>query len=306
MEKKVNFIKTSLILIIVLACSITIASDYHLINDIKRDKKVAFYPGSFDPPHRSHLQTIKELIEDYGFDKVVVSVNTKGPKNYLSSIKDRMDMVRAMTEVYGSKVEITFEPTGGKSPLWKRLEKKFNDVVYRVGGADRWEIYTESEKNDYTKNWIIMPRPELTEDEEFKRQPNLFIFKRKDYGAGVSSSELRAMLAQKEWPAKDMHPEVLKLIKNRSLYQFDVLPEVYENEWNHFISLNNLHGLEMPSLKKYQTPRAWRDHFVRMAVVQLGMNDLEAEAFWRRNELFISFGTQKANCFASLAHNFFQ
>lgn len=300
-----NFIKTIMFLICLLVGSFTLASDYNLISDIKRDKKVAFYPGSFDPPHRSHLQTIKELIEDYGFDKVVISVNTKGPKNYLASIKDRMDMIRAMTALYGDKVEVTFEPTGGKSPLWKSLQKKFNDIVFRVGGADRWEIYTEEEKNDYSKNWIIMPRPELTEDEEFKRQPNLYIFKRKDYGQGVSSSELRARLAGHDWPVDDMNPAILDIIKQRSLYHYNGSLSAYEKDWFEFLKQNNFSDLEMPEIKKLQTPRAWREHFVRMSVVWLNMDDETATAFWNKNALYIENGTKKPTCVQLLGHYFF-
>ena len=54
-------------------------------------KKVAIYPGTFDPITFGHIDVIKKSLKL--FDKVVVGVSDESNKNYLFSSYERIEIV---------------------------------------------------------------------------------------------------------------------------------------------------------------------------------------------------------------------
>jgi len=64
--------------------------------DTQRDKKViAIYPGSFDPVTNGHLDLIARAAMI--FDKVVVAVTRNPEKDALFAVKERVEMLEAVT-----------------------------------------------------------------------------------------------------------------------------------------------------------------------------------------------------------------
>lgn len=57
-------------------------------------KKIALYPGSFDPPTNGHLDIIEKGSQL--FDKVIVAVMINPDKKGLFSIKERLEMLNEM------------------------------------------------------------------------------------------------------------------------------------------------------------------------------------------------------------------
>jgi len=66
-------------------------------------KKVAIYPGSFDPVTNGHLDIVKRGLKI--FDKIVVAILFNPGKNYLFTIEERMDMLEKSMKRF-SNVEI--------------------------------------------------------------------------------------------------------------------------------------------------------------------------------------------------------
>jgi pantetheine-phosphate adenylyltransferase len=65
---------------------------------------VALYPGSFDPPHRGHLDIIRRAAAACG--QVVVAVARNHDKSSTHGVEQRLDWLRAMcAEVPGASVE---------------------------------------------------------------------------------------------------------------------------------------------------------------------------------------------------------
>ena len=61
-----------------------------------KKKRIAVYPGSFDPVTNGHCDVIKRAIRL--FDRVIVAVIDNPAKKPLFSVDERMDMLRAVTK----------------------------------------------------------------------------------------------------------------------------------------------------------------------------------------------------------------
>jgi len=61
-----------------------------------KKKRIAVYPGSFDPVTNGHCDVIKRAIRL--FDRVIVAVIENPAKKPLFSVDERMDMLRAVTK----------------------------------------------------------------------------------------------------------------------------------------------------------------------------------------------------------------
>lgn len=60
-----------------------------------KKKKIAVYPGSFDPVTNGHIDVIKRAIQL--FDQVIVAVIENPAKKAVFSVDERMDMLRVVT-----------------------------------------------------------------------------------------------------------------------------------------------------------------------------------------------------------------
>jgi len=61
-----------------------------------RKKRIAIYPGSFDPVTNGHIDVIERAIQL--FDRVIVAVIENPSKKALFSVDERMEMLRAITK----------------------------------------------------------------------------------------------------------------------------------------------------------------------------------------------------------------
>ncbi len=61
----------------------------------KKDKQVAVYPGSFDPPTNGHLNIIQRGAAL--FDHLVVAIATNTSKKGVFSVEERIEMLKAHT-----------------------------------------------------------------------------------------------------------------------------------------------------------------------------------------------------------------
>jgi pantetheine-phosphate adenylyltransferase len=58
--------------------------------------KLAIYAGSFDPITNGHLDVLRRALKI--FDKVIIAVGENPSKNYLFSVKERIDMIKKVVK----------------------------------------------------------------------------------------------------------------------------------------------------------------------------------------------------------------
>jgi pantetheine-phosphate adenylyltransferase len=72
-------------------------SDYDII---QRMKRIAVYPGSFDPVTKGHLDIINRALEFV--DELIIAILINPEKKALFSVKERMEMIRNCIPKNGS------------------------------------------------------------------------------------------------------------------------------------------------------------------------------------------------------------
>lgn len=134
-------------------------------------EKIAFYGGSFDPPHKGHLAIARTLRDLFALDRFVFV-----PAHHAPHKKDRNPTspfhrfaMLAMATAQESRVEVssieaesperpyTFETLAALKQIYKEA------VIYFVIGADSWQEITtwrEWETVLTTVNIIVVTRPE--------------------------------------------------------------------------------------------------------------------------------------------------
>ncbi|MDO8644151.1 MAG: nicotinate-nicotinamide nucleotide adenylyltransferase [bacterium] len=166
--------------------------------------KIALFGGTFDPPHKGHLEIVAHLLKE-GFDRVWVLPAWRHPFGKKSaSFWDRFHLARRAFHSFGPQVMISdVERRLGKERSWTILTVRFLQKKYPqhqftlVVGQDN---YDERQKwfrfNEIEKMVAILPIP---------RGPQSFV-------TDVSSTALREKIQKKE-PVQDLIPtEMLPLI----------------------------------------------------------------------------------------------
>lgn len=74
--------------------------------------KIAVYPGSFDPITNGHIDIIERVSKQ--FDQVIVLISVAPEKQYLFSVAERAELIRASVSSFGnvsvdSNADLTFE-----------------------------------------------------------------------------------------------------------------------------------------------------------------------------------------------------
>jgi len=87
-------------------------------------KKIAVYPGSFDPITNGHVDVIEKSLAF--IDKVIVAVADHSRKNPLFSVKERVDLIKG---VYRNNSRVEVDKFDGL--LVNYLEKKGINIILR-------------------------------------------------------------------------------------------------------------------------------------------------------------------------------
>jgi nicotinate-nucleotide adenylyltransferase len=133
-------------------------------------KRIAYYGGSFDPPHRAHLAVASALLEQFELDEFVFIPAFHAPhkkRKTPTSAYDRYAMLCLATQederVSVSKMEIEVpERPFSVETLSRLVGERPTDEIFFVLGADSWMDITEWrewEKVLSLTNHIVVTRP---------------------------------------------------------------------------------------------------------------------------------------------------
>lgn len=180
--------------------------------------KLGIYMGSFNPPHKGHIDVVNYLINNHYLDKIlIVPTLNYWNKQDLINLKDRINMLKffendkIMIDTINNQYIYTVE-------LIEELKKQYpNDELYLIIGADnlisfdKWKNYQELLKNKI----IVMNRDNIDINKYLDRLGKNNFIVISDYPfINVSSSEIRNNLDNEYLDSK-----VLKYIRKNNLYQ---------------------------------------------------------------------------------------
>ena len=135
-------------------------------------KRIAFYGGSFDPPHSGHLAIAHTLVEQFVLDEFVFIPAFHAPHKIRlkpTSAYDRYSMLCLVTQdepkISVSKMEIETPDRPYSVETLTRLKKERpGDRIFFVMGADSWmdiRTWREWGKVLTMTNIIVVTRPDV-------------------------------------------------------------------------------------------------------------------------------------------------
>ena len=212
-------------------------------------KKIAFYGGSFDPPHNGHLTIARALTELFELDEFVFIPAFHAPhkkdKNPTAALHRYAMLALATNEeshVRISKIELDAPERPFTFETLSKLKDELNDVqIFFVMGADSWaEITTWREWQTVLTltSIIVVTRPnykiEFSHVTDEIRQ-RIVDLRRKDNSRlitddsriyitdavqlDISATEIRQKIKENKTDWRELVPnEVAKYIKKYDLY----------------------------------------------------------------------------------------
>lgn len=192
--------------------------------------KIGVFGGSFNPPHKMHLNIGLELVNKQYVDKVIyVPTGSKYKyKNNLLPDKNRLEMLEILTKKYANlnvndhelKDEVVY--TCETLAYFKELYP--NDDIYFVCGADNLS-YIDKWKNgeDILNNYKIIAMKRKGEDidellEKFKEYKHNIVvadIEQRD----ISSTDIRERIKNNENVLDVLDKDVYEYIRKNKLYE---------------------------------------------------------------------------------------
>ena len=200
--------------------------------------KIAFFGGSFDPPHKGHKKIINKSLEI--FDKVLIIPNSKSvdkKKMLIESSNHRFNMLNLMFD--NSNVEIVDYEIKSKLPNYTYYTLKFlmnkykKDNISMIIGQDQLLNLT----NWYNYEYIIQNISIICFRRNFKNsnfQKNIYKVAKInfiDFECDISSTDIRMQLSNRNQTHSEkskfssnsffdysLDSKVLKYINNENLY----------------------------------------------------------------------------------------
>ena len=192
--------------------------------------KIGIFGGSFNPPHKMHLNIGVQLVNKHYVDNVVyVPTGSKYKyKNNLLPDKNRLEMLKILTNNYKylnvNDYELKDEVVYTCETLAYFKEVYPNDDIYFVCGADNLS-YIDKWKNgeEILKNYKILVMRRKGEDidellEKFNEYKNNIVVADVEQ-QDVSSTDIREKLKNKEDVLDVLDKDVYEYIRKKKLYE---------------------------------------------------------------------------------------
>jgi nicotinate-nucleotide adenylyltransferase len=215
---------------------------------VKDNRRIAFYGGSFDPPHNGHLKIARKLSELFALDEFVFIPAFHAPHKKdkkPSSAFHRFAMLSLMTndkpEMRISKMELDAPEKPYTHETQTKLKRRLKgEKIFFVIGADSWQeinTWREWERVLTLTNIIVVTRPgseigfsHVTE----KIRKRIIDFREK-----VSNSKFQVPIQKPE--TQNLKPETLRIYitdaVNLDVSSTKIRRKIYarENDWDKLV-----------------------------------------------------------------------
>lgn len=177
-------------------------------------KKIALFGGSFNPPHKAHLEVLEWLKEKNKFDEIWILPTFSHPfEKSLISFKHRKKMCELMVQTTGAPVQVCLiEEKLKNSPSYtidaiNALKKKYPlaEFTFVVGSDCRRQLdsWKEIQKLKSKTSFLFIPRPGY-EESPF---------------SDISSTTIRRLIGDKKDCSQHLPPLVWDYICQNKLYE---------------------------------------------------------------------------------------
>ena len=139
--------------------------------------RVALFGGSFDPPHKAHIEIIKKTLKILNVDKLIVMPTFLNPfkKEFFAPPKLRLKWLRELVKDYDGVEVSEFEISQNRAVSAIESVEYLNScgfsIEYFIIGADnlknlnKWNRFEELNK---LVEFVIVSRDNITISKEFK------------------------------------------------------------------------------------------------------------------------------------------
>ena len=181
-------------------------------------KKVLLYGGSFDPPHRAHVDIPNEAMKHIGFDEVLYVPAYQSPlkDHVLTPAKHRLAMleIALRDEPWAtiSTIELDRKGTSFTIDTIESLQNEDTQLRLLIG-ADQWEQFPSWKKYEdiiTLADPVIMPRVGFSNDD-----PRVVPIEE----LPTSSSSIRQLIGRGEPINPYVTTEVASYIAEHNLYE---------------------------------------------------------------------------------------
>ena len=199
--------------------------------------RVAWFGGTFDPPHRGHLRVAVAAADAFKLDIVLFSPTGRQPMKPAgasASFKDRLQMV-TLTCAHDRRFEVSTldAPRADARPnftvdVLTQLRDQYPSPsrLFAIIGADGFmdlPNWRDSERLFELAEWIVVSRPGFGDTPTREESSELVGKQALEFLGGVhediSATALRRRLACRENCDKFLLPEVSAYIQEHHLYQ---------------------------------------------------------------------------------------
>lgn len=184
--------------------------------------RIGIFGGSFNPPHKMHLEIVNKLIDNNYVDKVIfVPTGDNYKKSDLISAIDRLNMLKIMIKNYPKLEVSSYEIKTKQIYTYQTLDyfkKKFpNDEIYFICGIDNLNYINEWKNSNYIlNNYKILVIKRNNQKIKINNK-NIIITNINENN--LSSTLIRNKIKLSEDVSSYLDIDVLKYIEKRKLYE---------------------------------------------------------------------------------------